>query len=206
MSAFLNAPHALVLAAGAGRRFGGRKLLAPWRGAPLICAALDAAASAPLDGLTVVTGADSRDVAEAVADWARRNPGPGVEVVHASEHHEGLAASLRTGLRALPPAADGVVIFLGDMPRIPDGIVRALLDSLGRDGLAAAPLFENRRGHPVLVRRDLLPALLGLVGDAGAKSVLDGLGDRLVLVPATESGVLFDVDVVEDLRRGADPA
>jgi molybdenum cofactor cytidylyltransferase len=190
-----------VLAAGAGTRFGGRKLLAPWQGVPLIHAALDSAASAPLAGLIVVTGADARDVSDALAAWARRNPRTAIEVVHAPEHQEGLAASLRTGLRALPPAADSAVIFLGDMPRIPDGIVRDLLLALTPESLAAAPLFEGRRGHPVLVRRDLFPSLLGLVGDAGAKSVLDDLGGQLVLVPTAESGVLFDVDVVEDLRR-----
>jgi molybdenum cofactor cytidylyltransferase len=202
----VEAPHALVLAAGAGRRFGGRKLLAPWRGAPLINAALEAAAAAELAGLTVVTGADAGEVAAVVGDWARRNPRTAVEIVHAPDHGEGLAASLRRGLRMLPSTAGGAVIFLGDMPCIPQGIVQDLLLALEPGSLAAAPCFENRRGHPVLVRRGLFPALLDLAGDSGAKSVLDGLGDRLVLVPVKDGGVLFDVDVVGDLRRGGGSA
>ncbi|MET0745708.1 MAG: nucleotidyltransferase family protein [Microvirga sp.] len=202
----MKAPHALVLAAGAGRRFGGRKLLAPWQGAPLVQAALDAAAATELSGLTVVTGADAPDVAAAIGDWSRQNPRARVEVVHAPDHGEGLAASLRAGLRALPPHADGAVIFLGDMPCVPRGIVPDLLAALRPESLAAAPCFEGRRGHPVLVRSDLFEALLSLNGDAGARTVLDGLGERLVLVPAKDAGVLFDVDVVGDLRRGAGSA
>jgi molybdenum cofactor cytidylyltransferase len=198
--------RALVLAAGSGRRFGGRKLLASWQGAPLIHAALDAAAAAALSGLTVVTGADAEEVSVAVGDWARRNPRAAVEIVHAPDHGEGLAASLRSGLRSLPSTTEGAVIFLGDMPRIPRGIVHDLLLALEPASLAAAPVFENRRGHPVLVRRDLFPALTGLAGDSGAKVVLDGLGDRLVLVPVKDGGVLFDVDVVGDLRFGSAPA
>ncbi len=107
---------------------------------------------------------------------------------------------------SLPSTADGAVIFLGDMPCIPQGIVHDLLLALEPESLAAAPCFENRRGHPVLVRRDLFPALLDLAGDSGAKIVLDGLGDRLVLVPVKDGGVLFDVDVVGDLRRGVGSA
>ncbi len=56
------------------------------------------------------------------------------------------------------------------------------------------------RGNPVLIGQALFPQLLALAGDAGARVVLQGLGDRLALVEAPDDGVLFDVDEPGDLR------
>ena len=93
---------AVVLAAGAGSRFGGGKLLALYRGAPLLHAALAAARAAPVAGITVVTGAD----AEAVTAAARAFD-PGLTLVHAADHAEGMAActSVRSGSNARAAAA-----------------------------------------------------------------------------------------------------
>lgn len=66
---------------------------------------------------------------------------------------------------------------------------------------AAAPVFQGQRGHPVLFARALLPQLLALTGDEGARQVLRGLGDRLALVETDDAGVLLDVDRPADLER-----
>ncbi|HEY5071737.1 MAG TPA: nucleotidyltransferase family protein [Caulobacteraceae bacterium] len=183
--------EAVVLAAGAGTRFGGAKLTAPWRGGRLIDAAVAAALAAPVRSVIVVTGADAA-VAQAVGPHRR------LRLVHAADHAEGMAASLRAGVAALPPDADGVFVFLGDMPRIPHAILPALATALAGGALAAAPVFAGRRGHPVLFARSMLLCLLRLTGDEGAKSVLDRLGLDLVLVESIDDGVLFDVDARGD--------
>src|SRR5881398_3000508 len=131
--------HALVLAAGAGSRFGGRKMLAPWQDGLLIHAALRAAASAPVTGMTLVTGADAEDVSRAAWEWAGRAGEERLTIVHAVNHREGLAASLRAGIAALPPTCCGAFVFLGDMPRIPTSVLSDLPRSLQQDKLAAAP-------------------------------------------------------------------
>jgi len=64
---------------------------------------------------------------------------------------------------------------------------------------AAAAAFQGKRGHPALIGRDLIPQLLTLRGDAGARAVLKDLGDRLIQVEAPDDGVLFDVDERGDL-------
>jgi len=64
---------------------------------------------------------------------------------------------------------------------------------------AAAPVFQGQRGHPALIGAALLPKLLTLTGDAGARAILKELGDRLALVEAPDDGVLFDVDERGDL-------
>ncbi|MFZ5670714.1 MAG: NTP transferase domain-containing protein, partial [Pseudomonadota bacterium] len=72
---------------------------------------------------------------------------------------------------------------------------------------AAAPVFEGRRGHPVLFGASLFPALLALRGDQGAGRLLDGLDEGLARVRAGDDGVLFDVDTPGPLPpRARDPA
>lgn len=186
--------EAIILAAGAGARFGGGKLMSPWRGGLLIEAALAAALAAPVRSVILVTGADARVRPAAQALAAMRGEAARLRLVHAAGHAEGMAASLRAGLAALPADAAGAFVFLGDMPLIPPAILSPLAAALALGGKAAAPVFEGRRGHPVLFSRSLFPSLKCLSGDAGARTMLDDLGGDLALVQTDDPGVLFDVD------------
>jgi molybdenum cofactor cytidylyltransferase len=188
----VNGLHALVLAAGAGARFGGGKLLAPWRGGKLIDGAIAAALAAPVETVTVATGADP-----AVAAYLDGNPR--LQVIAAPDHAEGLAASLRAGIRSLPGNARGVLVFLGDMPLVPVPVLEPLAAALAH-APAAAPVFEGRRGHPVALSAALFPDLLALSGDRGARALLAALGAQVAEVPAPDAGVLVDVDERKDLE------
>ena len=188
--------EAVVLAAGSGSRFGGGKLLAAWNAGVLLEGALAAALAAPVRSVTVVVGADAEAVAAAARGFDAR-----VLVVHAADHAEGMGASLRTGIASLPADAAGAFVFLGDMPRAPHAVMQPMADALRAGALAAAPVFGGRRGNPVLLSSALFPQLLALTGDAGARGVLQGLGDRLALVESPDDGVLFDVDEPGDLPQ-----
>lgn len=196
---------AVILAAGAGRRFarhpGDRKLLAPFEGRPLAAGALDAAFAAPVRRVLLVTDGDP-DLAAFAADHARGlGRDADLEIVVAADAAEGMGASLRAGIAALPPGADGALVFLGDMPRIPPGLAGDLVRALVPGVDAVAPRFAGRRGHPVLFGRACFPALRALEGDVGARATLAGMGARLALVDSPDAGVLFDVDRPEDLAR-----
>jgi molybdenum cofactor cytidylyltransferase len=186
--------EAVVLAAGAGSRFGGGKLLAAYGSGVLLHGALAAAFAAPVRGVTVVTGSD----AEAIAAAARAFD-PRVRLVHAPDYAEGMGASLRTGIASLPSEAAAAFVFLGDMPRVPHDVARSLAEAVANGASAAAPTFGGRRGNPVLLARELFPGLLALQGDEGARRILQGIGDRLALVEAPDDGVLFDVDQQSDM-------
>lgn len=185
----------VILAAGSARRFGGGKLLAEYAGRPLLHAALAAARAAPVDQVVVVTGAD----AEAVATCARTFD-PAVRIVHAADHDEGMAASLRTGIVALPPGLAGAFVFLGDMPRVPRAVLEPMAQAVAAGAPAAAPVFEGRRGNPVLLSAGLFDEVSGLTGDQGARPILQARGDAVALIPAPDDGVLFDVDLPQHLR------
>jgi molybdenum cofactor cytidylyltransferase len=183
--------YALVLAAGSGSRFGGGKLMARWRGGALIDGALQAAMAAPVRAALVVSGADPA-VRAHVEAW-------GLTVVEAADHALGLSASLKAGVASLPPGASGVLVFLGDMPLIPHAVLEPLAEALEGGAPAAAPVFQGRLGNPVALSAALFPQVLALEGDRGARALIEGLGERLVLIPSPDDGILIDVDRPDDL-------
>ncbi|MEI9891396.1 MAG: NTP transferase domain-containing protein [Caulobacteraceae bacterium] len=128
--------HAIVLAAGSGSRFGGGKLMAPWRGGVLLDGALDAAFAAPVQAVHVVVGADPRAAAHAQAR--------GALIVEAADHALGLSASLKAGIAALPQDAAGVLVFLGDMPLAPHAVLASLAAAIEAGAPAAVPTFDGR--------------------------------------------------------------
>ncbi len=183
----------LVLAAGAGRRFGAVKQLAPRDGRPLLEHALRAVTgSAALDGVVVTLGAHAEQIAAAV-DLHGARP------VLVEEWQEGIAASLRTGLAALRPATQAVVIVLGDQPGVTTELVERIV-AAGRttDRAAVRAVHGGRPGHPVLLRRELFAGVARLRGDRGAGALLDAV--PTVTVECGAAAVL-DVDTPADLRR-----
>jgi CTP:molybdopterin cytidylyltransferase MocA len=175
----------LVLAAGAGTRFGDRpKLLAELDGRPLLEHAIDAqCAVAELDPVVVVLGAFAAEIRSHVR-FGR------AETVVCAEWEDGQAASLRCGLRALS-GAEKVIVTLGDAPGISADVIRRFVGE--PPGVRAT--YGGRPGHPVVLGPDQIAAALELTGDEGARGLLHG-------GPTIECGELCsgaDVDTEADL-------
>lgn len=185
---------ALVLAAGLSRRMGRNKLLADVGGTPLVTRAVDAALASLVRSVTVVVGHQQDAVRDALT-------GRAVRIVEAAEHAAGLSASLKAGLRALPDDADGVLVLLGDMPRVEaaaiDRLIAAYAPAEGR--AVCVPTFRSRRGNPVLWDRRFVAEMLELTGDTGAKALLDRHADLVCEVEMPDDGVLVDVDTPDAL-------
>lgn len=182
-------PVGLILAAGAGRRFGSTKQLAELRGRPLLAHALEAMLGAGLERVIVVLGHDA-DAIRARVDFGA------AEVVIAEDWADGQAASLRRGLAAAGEA-DAVVITLGDQPFITPQVIRAALDQLdGYDAVRA--LYGDLPGHPVVLGRAVLDAAGGLRGDQGARELLADF--RVHQWQAGHLASAVDVDTPEELQ------
>lgn len=180
----------LILAAGPGRRFGGRKQLAPLNGRPLLQAVIERAeASRRLDRVFVVIGSDACEIERRVS-FGRCEP------VRCVRWSEGMSASLRCGLRTAAEA-DIAVIALGDQPGLEPSMISKLLDSLAPEELAVRASFGGRPGHPVVVRSALFEPLGALAGDQGGREVLAEAGVRSIQCDAFGDG--HDVDTPADL-------
>jgi molybdenum cofactor cytidylyltransferase len=183
------------LAAGAGVRFGGAKLLAPWRGGVLLDAALAAAFAAPVRRITLAVGAEAERVAAAAEAFAeRRGERDRLMIVSTPDWALGMSAALKRSIASLAPNTDAAFVFLGDMPLIPLRVPAALAEALTSDVAAAVPVFDSEIGHPALISAALFPAITSLEGDRGARRLLEALGPRLARVAAPNAGVLLDVD------------
>lgn len=183
---------AIVLAAGQSSRFGGGKLRAVYQEKPVLDWVLDAALACPVAEVVVVWGGDQQIGASLRIDGR-------IKGVWAKDHVLGMGASLAEGLRALNPQSQGVLVFLGDMPRVPISLFSHLISAIGQGALAAAPVFAGRRGHPVLISAALFSQISDLRGDQGAGKILDQLGEKLALIQAPDDGCLFDIDRPGDL-------
>lgn len=193
---------ALVLAAGRSSRMGGpNKLLADVGGVPLVARTVDAVLAAQVSSVTVVTGHQGEAVQAALA--GRAEAGRRLSFVDNPDFAEGLSTSLRAGLAALPREADGVVVCLGDMPRVSAAVIDRLIAAYNPlEGRAVCiPTLQGKQGNPVLWDRAFFPEMAGLTGDAGAKRLIGLHADRVCEVPVDEAGVLFDVDTPDLLAE-----
>jgi molybdenum cofactor cytidylyltransferase len=186
---------AVVLAAGQSSRMGSNKLLADVGGLPMV--RRTAAAIRPaVDDLVVVTGRDADHVAKALE-------GLDVRLAHNPDFAHGLATSLKRGMEAVPRDADAVVVCLGDMPLVSPEIIRRLIAacSPAEHRSVCVPVFEGKRGNPVLWHRQHFEALKSLTGDTGARVLFDSLADEIVEVSMPDAAVVTDIDTPEALAQ-----
>lgn len=192
----MTAPTAgILLAAGAGTRFGGGKLLAPLHGQPLVLHALATLQDAVDRVLAVVRPGD--DALHAVLR------GAGAQVVVCERAADGMGFSLAWAAREVP-ADHRVLVGLGDMPAIAPGTVRAVRDALDAGAGIAVPVHGDARGHPVGFAVRLVPALANLRGDQGARALLSRHADQVTEVPVDDAGILTDVDTLGDLAAAGE--
>jgi CTP:molybdopterin cytidylyltransferase MocA len=178
---------AVILAAGGGRRLGGRpKALLSYGGELLVERAVRTARAGGCDAVAVVLGAEAGEV-------RRRADLAGCTVVVNQDWETGMGSSLRAGLAAVPDSCGAAVILLVDQPFVTPDAVRAVI-ATGAD--VAAATYEGRRGHPVLIAAHHWPAVAAsAIGDRGARDFLTR--HEVASVPC--EGSPADIDVPEDL-------
>jgi CTP:molybdopterin cytidylyltransferase MocA len=183
----------LVLAAGAGRRYGMPKALIPYRGKLLVQRAADTLREAGCARILVVLGAQAEQVRSAAPELP--------ETVANPDWSSGMGSSLRLGLRTLSVGepADAAVVVLVDMPAVTPEAVRRVA-ALATPGVLAIGGYGDRRGHPVLLGRDHWAGVAQTaVGDRGARDYLRTHAARLTVVPVGDVADPIDIDEPGDL-------
>ncbi|WP_419898133.1 molybdopterin-binding/glycosyltransferase family 2 protein [Roseomonas sp. USHLN139] len=192
---------ALVLAAGRSRRMAPlNKLLVEDReGRAMVARVVAHVLDSRARPVVVVTGHERARVEAALQ-------GKGVLFAEAEDYAEGLSASLKAGLAALPPEAEGVLVCLGDMPLVTGAMLDRMLAAFDpEEGRAIVmPTFRGKQGNPMLWAREFIPEMLALTGDVGARHLAARHAERVVEVEMGDDAVLRDFDTPEALQTAPD--
>jgi molybdenum cofactor cytidylyltransferase len=177
---------------------GGGKLVLPVGGRPMVQRVVDAALGSRASSTILVIGNEAEEVLEAVA-------GRPVTVVVNPDYAEGMSTSLRAGLAAVDPAADGALVLLGDQPFVSSALLDALIDRFARVGKPVVrPSAEGRPGNPVLFSATLFPEIVGERGDVGGRRVIERLADEVCMVPVDDPHELVDIDSPQEYEEEKD--
>jgi len=191
-------PSAIVLAAGASKRFPGTKQLAVMGGMTLVERAIDAVPPREVGEIVVVLGHQARAVERVVR--AKR----GVKVAVNKRYRAGMATSIRVGIGAVASGSTGAILLLADQPFVTLSLLQRMLrvfQAGGPGGRIVAAAHADLVTPPVIFSREYFEELAELRGDEGARSVIERHADALALVRVRSKAVLADIDTLEDFDK-----
>ncbi|HET6268291.1 MAG TPA: nucleotidyltransferase family protein, partial [Acidobacteriota bacterium] len=149
--------------------------------------------SAGIDWLCLIAGADFEVIRQKLK---------GIEVFQNSRYKEGQLSSLKEGLRNLPTGASEVLVWPVDCPLVREETVARLAETYRREHKRiTVPIYESRKGHPVIYDRYVIQATLGLNSATHtAKELLTTFQNETSMVEVEDPGILIDIDTPEDYQ------
>ncbi|MBN1944881.1 MAG: nucleotidyltransferase family protein [Bradymonadales bacterium] len=186
---------AILLAGGSSLRMGVDKLSLPWDEGTVLDAALRPLVDlAEIDEVVVVVRGDRGPVFR---------PGRASVVVN-DQAEEGMGSSLKVGVEAADPTSEAYILALGDMPLLRSALVAQLIAAWRAIGKGIlVPVFEGRRGHPVVLSGKYREALLASSGDVGARHLVARNEQDTVYYQVADPAVVADLDTPEGYQAMA---
>jgi molybdenum cofactor cytidylyltransferase len=189
---------AIILSGGASQRMGSPKALLPYQGRPFLEHLLDVTSHPKIGARRVVLGAQAKLIADAVRLAAN-------EVVVNEDWEQGQLSSIRAGIRSLPAGTDGIILCLIDHPLISAGLLDDLIGRFYSDRtdrpLVVLPIYQGKRGHPVLFSASVYDELLAAPMDQGARSVVWAHAGEIAEVITAEQGCVLNLNDPETVKR-----
>ena len=187
---------AIVMAAGRSRRMAphNKLLVTDKAGKPMIARVVDNVLSSNARPVLIVTGHMHEQVEHALG-------GRPVRYVHAADYAQGLSASLKAGIAAVPADCAAVVVCLGDMPLVTGRMIDRLLSMYDpEEGRAIVlPTFRGKQGNPMIWDRRFFAEILAIAGDSGARFLVGKHAEAVCEVEMADDAVLRDFDTTESL-------
>ena len=186
---------AVILSGGASRRMGSPKALLSYQGRSFLEHLLDVAQHPKIGLRRIVLGADREPIAKEV------NLAPD-EIVINEDWEKGQLSSIQAGLRSLPAQTDGIILLLIDHPLISSGLVAELVESFYASGKSIVlPVYEGRRGHPVIFSSVLYQELMKAPLETGARSVVWAHSGEVQAVQTNEEGCVLNLNDPDTMQR-----
>ncbi|HLZ12673.1 MAG TPA: nucleotidyltransferase family protein [Candidatus Acidoferrum sp.] len=190
---------AIILSGGASRRMGSPKALLPYQGRPFLEHLLDVAMHPSIGVRRVVLGPDA-DAISAQVSLTKE------EIVINSEWQRGQISSIQAAIRSLPPTTDGILLCPVDHPLVSAALVGDLIEAFQKNHPAIAlPIYEGRRGHPVIFAARLYDELLNAPEDKGARAVVWAHAGEICEVATNEEGCVLNLNDPEAFLKISNP-
>ena len=186
---------AVILSGGASSRMGSPKALLPYQGRPFLEHLLEVTSHRSIGVRRVVPGAHAEPIAKVVALKAD-------EIVINEDWEKGQLSSVQAALRSLPPKTDGILLCLIDHPLISAMLVQELIEQFYKSKKPIVlPVYEGRRGHPVIFSSSLYDELLHAPLETGARAVVWAHSGDLEEVRTNEEGCVLNLNDPETLQK-----
>jgi molybdenum cofactor cytidylyltransferase len=182
----------IILASGFSRRMHAEKLLLEVDGTPLVERVIQAAKASLLDEVVLVYQHED------IKKTGEKYP---IKTVLNKNADEGQSASIKIGIEAANPGADGFMFLVGDQPFLNAATINLLIAAFKQEPHnIIAPVYNGRRGNPVIFPSTLKDDLLALKGDQGGRALIEKTPDRVSLVSIEDERLGIDVDTEEDFE------
>jgi molybdenum cofactor cytidylyltransferase len=186
---------AVILSGGASSRMSSPKALLPYQGRPFLEHLLEITAHREIGVRRVVLGAHAELIAKAIDLKAD-------EIVINHEWEKGQLSSIQAALRSLPPGTDGMLLCLIDHPLISSALVQDLIEQFYKANKPIVlPVYEGRRGHPVIFSASLYDELFRAPLETGARAVVWGHSGEIEEFHTNEEGCVLNLNDPETLNR-----
>ncbi len=186
--------NAIVLAGGESKRMGKPKALLQFAGETFLEHIVSVLKDCPVDGVTIVLGADAETIKRQVDLY-------GADVVINKRYKDGQLSSLIAGIESMPQETDGILVCLVDMPFITEKAVsRIVAEFKATHRPIVQPVFNGKRGHPVLFSKMLFDELRNAPHDHGARYVIHSNKDKVIEVQSPDDGILISINTPDDYK------
>lgn len=185
----------IILSAGESKRMGTPKQLLPWGKTIVLQRIVDMASASRLEMILLILGCRADEIA------GRISLSPQSRILVNQDFREGMGSSVQCGIRNSPPDAEAFMILLGDQPLVDTSAINRLIDSYYENGKGIViPVYNGRRGHPVLFAARFKSELLA-IGDQGAREVVHKHAGEILEVPMDTPHILKDMDTPQDYEK-----
>ena len=186
---------AVILSGGASSRMGSPKALLAYQGRPFLEHLLEVAVHPQIGPRRVVLGADAEPIAKAIHLKAD-------EIVINAEWEKGQLTSVQAALRSLPAGTDGILLCLIDHPLISAVLIQELIERFYKSGKPIVlPIYEGRRGHPLIFAASLYDELLRAPLETGARAVVWAHSREVEEVRTNEEGCVLNLNDPDTMNK-----
>ena len=179
----------ILLAAGQSERMEGEnKLIKEIRGFPLIKHSIKNILTSPIEELIIVLGYQKETI-EKLIDKNEK-----IKIVFNKDFKNGIASSIKTGIKYLSKKSEAFFICLGDMPEVNNEVYSKLIDSKKNNQKKEifVPYYENQQGNPILFSITMKDKLEEVSGDFGAKKIIMQNNEKTFRLLTKDKGIVAD--------------